>query len=221
MGLRQSLIRLLPTPTNRLCRTAMRSAEQTLGPQIIQTIEQVPGCLGREQGALLFHLAAQPSDAGCVGEIGSFMGRSTLWLAHGVRQAGTGRVFSIDPHEGHERPDLQPDVESFQAFLDNIRRQDLTALVEPVRDRSQNVARTWTDPIRLLWIDGSHHYEDVLADLEGFANHVLVGGYIALHDTRGRRFPGVRRAMLEYFSRHDAFTPLAKLRNMTIYRRDR
>jgi hypothetical protein len=221
MGLRRSLIRLLPTSTNRLCRVAMRFADHTLGPQVIQRIEQVPGCLGREQGALLFHLAAHSSGTGRVVEIGSFMGRSTLWLAHGLRRAGHGRVFSIDPHEGRERPDIQPGVESFQAFLDNIRRQDLADFVEPVRDRSQNVARTWIEPIRLLWIDGSHRYEDVLADLEGFAGHVLVGGYVALHDTRGRRFPGVRRAMLEYFRRNDAFTRIVSLRNMTVYHRDR
>ena len=127
------------------------------------------------------------------------------------------RVFSIDPHAGHERPAVRPDLDSYAEFLANIRQAGVTDLVEPIRDTSQNTARRWNQPIRLLWIDGSHVYEDVLADLEGFARHVIPGGHVALHDTRGRGFPGVRKAMLDYFGRHREFNRIAALRNMTIY----
>jgi predicted O-methyltransferase YrrM len=219
MGLSHILARFLPTSTNRLRRAAMRFVEQAISAETARQIEQIPGCLNVEQGSLLCYLAACPPFEGRIVEIGSFMGRSTVWLACGARHAGQGRVLSIDPHAGHERPAVQPDLDSYDAFLANIRQAGLADLVEPIRDTSQAVARRWSEPIRLLWIDGSHACEDVLADLEGFARQVISGGHVALHDTRGHGFPGVRKAMLEYFDRHAEFRRIVSLHNMTVYLR--
>lgn len=218
MGLRRAFIRCLPTSTNRLRRAATRFACETIGDEEIRFIEQIPGCLSEEQGSLLAYLAAHPAGDGCIVEIGGFMGRSTLWLARGLRHAGGGSIFSIDPHDGAERPRVRTDIDSHRAFVENITRAGATDLVESIRERSQEVAKTWNRPIALLWIDGSHEYEDVLADLEGFGPHVIAGGHIALHDTRGHGFPGVRRAMLEYFARHPEFNRIVSLHNMTVYR---
>lgn len=197
----------------------MHFAERTLGDGTIHQIERIPGCLSREQGALLCYLADQSPETGCIVEIGSFMGRSTLWLAGSVKRSRRHKLYSIDPHEGHERPDIETGVDSYKAFLANIRDAGVADLVTVLRAKSQAVAGAWSEPIGLLWIDGSHAYEDVLADLEGFARHVVPGGFVTLHDTRGHRFPGVRRAMFEYFARHAEFTPIARLRNMSIHQR--
>ena len=62
---------------------------------------------------------------------------------------------------------------------------------------SSEIAKTWNKPIHLLFIDGSHEYEDVLADFRNFYPHVIPGGIVAFHDV-GRpvdgqavRHPGV------------------------------
>jgi predicted O-methyltransferase YrrM len=219
MGVRRTLLGYLPTPTNRLCRAAGRFVGDALTGQDLERIEAVPGWLKREQGSLLCYLAAHARAPGCVVEIGSFMGRSTLWLARGVRHAAPARIVAIDPHDGHERPEVRSDLDSFATFLQTLQAAGAADVVTPVRRRSQEVAPDWSEPIRLLWIDGSHDYPDVLADLEGFAPHVSPGGYVALHDTRGRRYPGVRRAMLEFFGRHPEFRRVAALRNMTVFQR--
>ena len=76
------------------------------------------------------------------------MARIISWASVGVDPAETG---------------LAP-TKAIPKALD---RAGMTDLVEPVRERSQDVAKRWDRPIRLLWIDGSHQYEDVLADHPG------------------------------------------------------
>ena len=57
----------------------------------------VDGWLNETQGEALFDAAARCSGRGAIVEIGSWKGRSTIWLAHGARVAGQ-RVFAVDPH---------------------------------------------------------------------------------------------------------------------------
>ena len=220
MGVKRLLLGLLPTRTNSCRRAALRFARATLSPEQRALLEKTPGCLSVEQGAVLYTLAAHPPSTGTVVEIGSFLGRSTCWLAAGVRHAGRGRVVGIDPHTGHERPPVHLEHEdTFAALMHHVRRAELDDRVTLIREPSAKVASQWQEPIDLLWIDGSHDYEDVLNDLDNFARHVVPEGHVALHDTRGRRFPGVRRAMREFFRTHRHFGCVLKLRNMTVYRR--
>jgi MMP 1-O-methyltransferase len=219
MGLKRLLIRLWPSATNRLRREAMQVVAERLTPERVAELDSLPGCLSLEQGSILHSLCAFRPQGGAVVEIGSFMGKSTAWLASAVEPAAPLKVTAIDPHTGHERPEVRTQQDSYAAFIENLRRLELLERVTPIREASQQVARRWNERIALLWVDGSHSYEDVLGDLRGFARHVLPGGHVALHDTRGRHFPGVRAAMLEYFGNDPRFERVAVLRNMTVYRR--
>ena len=58
------------------------------------------------------------------------------------------------------------------------------------------MAKTWNKPIHLLFIDGSHIYEDVLADFDNFYPHVVPGGVIAMYNVSGGHY-GVTKAELE------------------------
>ncbi len=221
MGLKRTISRILPTAANRLRRDALACVEEELTEAELAALDGTPGCLNREQGALLYFLCMHAPEDGRVVEIGSFLGKSTLWLGTALRRLGREclPLIAIDPHDGHERPDVRPEDDSFATFQKHVREADLESWIEPIRRRSQDVGREWSEPIRLLWIDGSHDYPDVLADLEAFAPHVVPGGYVAMHDTRSKSFPGVRQAMLEYFGRHAEFAPTLELRNMAVYAR--
>jgi hypothetical protein len=72
--------------------------------------------------------------------------------------------------------------------------------VEVIIGLSVEAARTWNKPIHLLFIDGSHHYEDVLADFNCFFGHVVEGGIVAFHDVDESK-PDVMRAWNEVFKR--------------------
>lgn len=47
---------------------------------------------------------------------------------------------------------------------------------------SNEVKKTWTLPIQVLFIDGDHSYEGVKADWDNFSPFVKEGGWILFHD---------------------------------------
>ena len=54
------------------------------------------------------------------------------------------------------------------------------------------MANDWNQSIDVLFIDGSHEYNDVKADFEAFYPKVKKGGIIAFHDIKGM-WQGVTR----------------------------
>lgn len=48
---------------------------------------------------------------------------------------------------------------------------------------SDKLAQRWTKEIELLFIDGSHVYEQVKKDYLNFSKHLKVGGFMFFHDT--------------------------------------
>jgi predicted O-methyltransferase YrrM len=142
----------------------------------------------------LFERALSLPDGANLVEIGSFKGLSTSCLAFGCR-ATKKRVFAVDTFDGG--PDLQRH-DSFQEFCSNIERCQLSEYVEPVRGISWEIAKTWKKPVHFLFIDGSHIYEDVMADFASFFPHVVPGGIIAFHDVH-ENHPGVLKAWHETF----------------------
>ena len=157
-------------------------------------IGPIEGWLNDAETRWLFKRALSLPDNTNLVEIGSFKGRSTSCLAFGCRGTNK-RVFAVDTFDGG--PDLQR-YDSFREFCLNIKRCQLSEYVEPVRGISWELAKTWNKPIHFLFIDGSHLYEDVLADFASFVPHVVPGGIIAFHDVH-KNHPGVLKAWHETF----------------------
>ena len=161
--------------------------------RIWPAIDSIEGLLvSPMQERWLFKAARSLRDQAIILEIGSFKGRSTCCLAYGCR--GTGKhVFAIDTFEGNEADFFQRGF--FDEFSRNIEACGLTEYVTPLTGRSDEVAKLWERPIDLLFIDGSHRYEDVLTDFRNFFDWVIPGGVLALHDVGdGRGWPGPYRA---------------------------
>ena len=125
-------------------------------------------------------------------EIGSWMGRSTLALGLAFRARGAGTVVAIDPHAGsvpHERFGV-PDA--FAQFERNV--APVATHVRAVRATSLEARTSFDEPVDLLFVDGSHRYEDVLADVDAWSGLLRRGATIALHDAQ---HAGVGRAVHE------------------------
>ena len=171
-------------------------------------VSDTPGYLAeREARFLMLAAAGAPAD-GAIVEIGSFMGRSTVGLAYVAQRYGLGKVVAIDPHTAPSTtdPDLGAQRSSYDEFQENVRRAGVVDAVDCRRAFSYEVARDWTGPIRLLWIDGDHVYESVKQDLALFRRHLAPGAIVAMHDVLGT-WPGPLRVFVEDVLESDDFGP--------------
>jgi hypothetical protein len=82
-------------------------------------------------------------------------------------------VFAIDPHADYR----------FGDFKANMERAGIADLVTPIASKSQDAADGFDRPIELLFVDGSHDYDDVKADFEQWVPKLVEGGTLAVHDT--------------------------------------
>jgi predicted O-methyltransferase YrrM len=127
-------------------------------------------------------------------EIGSYCGRSTIWLGAAARDAGT-VVFAVDHHRGseenqdgweHHDPNVVDHrvqkMDTLPFFRAAIHDAGLEEHVIAVVGPSPVVARHWSKPAAMVFIDGGHGVEPARADYAGWAPHVAVGGTLAIHD---------------------------------------
>lgn len=161
---------------------------------ILKLAEKIKGFLDPEEGECLYNIAYEAALLGPCLEIGSYCGKSTLYLGQACRQHGA-VLFSIDHHRGSE--EQQPGegyfdpslfntaswtVETFSWFRHTLGLAELEDVVVPLVCDSTTAAKAWATPLSLVFIDGGHAYETVLADYLNWAWHILPGGYLLMHD---------------------------------------
>jgi hypothetical protein len=104
-------------------------------------------------------------------------------LGLGCREAGASLV-SIDIWEDTNVRNLNwsSNANLFPAWWGNIVEKKLTQIVTGIKGRGDDVSQYWQNPIRLLFIDAAHLYEDAKSDYEHWNSHVYTGGCIVFHD---------------------------------------
>jgi predicted O-methyltransferase YrrM len=155
------------------------------------------GFMPDDEGAALFDAArrAGRSRAGATFvEIGAWCGKSTLYL--GAAAADTGAVlFSIDHHHGseenqagwehHDTEVVDPAtgrIDTLPLWRRAVDDAGLGASVVGVVGDSPTVASRWATPLDLCFIDGGHGAGPAWADFRGWAPHVALGRWLAIHD---------------------------------------
>lgn len=140
---------------------------------------------GWVQPSELQWLSEQAARMRSVVEVGSFKGRSSYALA----TACPGRVFCIDPWED-DTPEFDGS-DAWSSWEDEV--GSVFANVTPIRGRSPAAGDLVPDPVDMVWIDGSHDYENVAADIRYWTTRAQV--LLCGHDYTS--FPGVARAVDE------------------------
>jgi predicted O-methyltransferase YrrM len=164
---------------------------------LTDALADVEGWLGDDEAWTLHRaVAARPAtEPVTVVEIGSWKGRSTIALATAVadRPAG-GVVLAVDPHEGGVAHRLTGEVDTFDQLLANLERAGVAGVVDPVRTTSRAARGVVADhSVEVLFVDGSHRFEDVLGDIDAWESALVPGALAAFHDSIS--YPGVRRAL--------------------------
>lgn len=149
----------------------------------LQIAKGVEGWLTESEGQTLYWLARQCSGRGAIVEIGSWKGRSTIWLAKGSEAGPRVPVYAIDPHTGVTAEASNGTLPTLAAFRENIRRAHCDHLVVPLVMSSAEAAARFHKPVELIFIDGSHHEDMVQMDFDLWFPKLVEGGVIALHDT--------------------------------------
>ena len=164
--------------------------------------EAATGFMPPDEGLALYEAAAKAvSDVPGLplGEVGTYCGKSTVYLAAAAKPAGA-TVVTVDHHRGSE--ENQPGwewhdetlvdaqvgkMDTLPTFRRTLAAAQLEDVVVAIVGRSEQVGSTlWTSPLAFLFLDGGHTEEQAQADYAAWAPHVAPGGTLG----GARRLPG-------------------------------
>ncbi len=152
------------------------------------------GFMPEDEGDYLFHTALAHLGDGPALEVGSYCGKSAIYLGAAAR-ARDSVVFTVDHHRGseenqagwehHDDTLVDPEfglMDTLPVFRRTIARAGLEDVVVGIVGRSTTVSRHWRTPLALVFIDGGHAEEHAQNDYSGFAQWLEPGGALVIHD---------------------------------------
>jgi predicted O-methyltransferase YrrM len=200
---------------------------------LLAAARRAEGFMPDEEGLALHRAATEAAARGPLLEIGTYCGKSAVYLGAAAREAGT-VVFTVDHHRGsvenqagwehHDERLVDPRtgrIDTLPWFRRTIEDAGLEDVVVAVVGDSPTVARHWATPLGLVFVDGGHGLEVAMADYEGWAPHVAAGGFLAFHDIFEDSAEG-GQAPYEVWSRAVAsgrFQPVSTTGSLRVLRR--
>ena len=168
-----------------------------MSPELLAAALAARGFMPPDEGLALFR-AGREAAAAVPGapllEVGSYCGKSSVYLGAAARDGDTVLV-AVDHHRGSEEnqpgwewhePDLvDPAVgrmDTLPIFRRTVHDAGLEGTVVALVGDSPTVARFWTTPCALVFIDGGHGAEPAATDFRVWTPHVAPGGFLAIHD---------------------------------------
>ena len=162
--------------------------------KLLAVAREAIGFMPEDEGLALYETGLRAAKVGPLLEIGSYCGKSAVYLGAAAQELGT-VLYSIDHHRGSE--EQQPGeefhdprlidtetgrIDTLPLFRKTIAQAGLEQHVIAVVGDSAMVARHWSTPLGLVFIDGGHTEEAVRSDYESWTPSLLDGGLLAIHD---------------------------------------
>ncbi len=157
-------------------------------------IDAVKGFLAHDEGEALYQYAFDASRLGPCLEIGSYCGKSTVYLGSAC-QKNNSVLYAVDHHRGSEEHQFGEEyhdndlydqqlklMDSFKVFRSTMREARLDDTVVPIVSSSAVASRHWATPLGMVFIDGGHSEEAAQIDYRSWVAHIKPGGILAIHD---------------------------------------
>jgi predicted O-methyltransferase YrrM len=170
------------------------TAGATMPAAALSAARAAIGFMPDDEGLALFELGRRAAAMGPLLEIGSYCGKSAVYLGAAAQEVGA-TVFSIDHHRGSEENQpgqlyhderfadpLSGGLDTLPEFRRTMTRAGLDDCLVAVIGRSQVVARHWRYPLGGVFIDGGHSEAAAQADYECWSPHIVEGGLLLIHD---------------------------------------
>lgn len=154
---------------------------------IKKIVKNIDGWLTDKEGKLIYNFAKNCKGRGVIIEIGSWKGKSTIWLGKGSKGGNGVHIYAIDPHTGslEHKKRKNKKIWTFEEFKKNIKNAKVDDIITPIVKTSEEVAKDFDKPVEFIFIDGEHDYEFVKLDFDLWFPKVINGGIMAFHDTVG------------------------------------
>lgn len=202
-----------------------------MNPELAALAQQVKGFMPHDEGLALYRAAAEVASLGPLVEIGSYCGKSAVYLGAAAAAAAGGVLFTIDHHRGseemqagweHHDPGLVDPSSGRMDSLPILRQTLIDAGLEDtvvaIVGDSVAVAAHWSSAA-LVFVDGGHGEAPAHADYDAWSPKVMPGGLLAIHDVFPDPADGGRppyeiwlRALHDGFLEHSACGSLRVLR---------
>ena len=155
---------------------------------------QVKGFLEKQEAESLYEFAKKYTSLGPCLEIGSYCGKSAIYLGAAVKENNQ-ILYSIDHHKGSEEqqpgqeffdPDLLDEtgkgINTLPSFLETLDKADLKDNVVPIVSSSVQASEVWSELLAMVFIDGGHSDQAANDDYDVWHPHIIQGGLLAIHD---------------------------------------
>jgi MMP 1-O-methyltransferase len=172
----------------------MSSAEPGMPKDLLEHALAATGFMPPDEGELLHRLARRQLPRGPALEVGTYCGKSAVYLGAAAREVG-GVVFTVDHHRGseenqpgwefHDTTLVDPDagrIDTLPHFRRTITHAGLEEQVVALVGRSTTVSAHWRTPLSMLFVDGGHTAEHAGNDYTGWGRWVERGGLLVFHD---------------------------------------
>lgn len=200
-------------------------------PFLLEQARAAIGFMPEDEGLALHEAGRAAAPVGPLLEIGTYCGKSAIYLGAAARAGGT-VLFTVDHHRGseehqpgwtwHDERLVDPSsgrLDTLPWFRRTISDAGLEDAVVAVVGDSPTVGRHWNTPVGLVFIDGGHAFDVALADYQGWARHLRPGGLLVFHDVFEDPADG-GQAPFEVWRRAvaDGFTPVSTTGSLRVLR---
>ena len=204
-----------------------------MDPALLEHARDAIGFMPDNEGLALHEAGVAGAAVGPLLEVGTYCGKSAVYLGAAARAAGT-ILFTVDHHHGseenqagwehHDERLVDPRtgrMDTLPWFRRTIEDAGLEDVVVAVVGVSATVARHWATPLGMLFIDGGHAFDLALADYGGWSPHIAPGGLLVFHDVFEDPAEG-GQAPFQVWTRaieHGGFEPVSTTGSLRVLRR--